>query len=31
MTTNADFEKMKKALSESVANHFPDYNLDTGC
>ena len=19
---------MKKALSESVANHFPDYNLD---
>jgi len=24
----ADFEKMKRALSESVANHFPDYNLD---
>ena len=24
----ADFNKMKKALSESVANHFPDYNLD---
>ena len=23
-----DFEKMKKALSESVANHFPDKNLD---
>ena len=24
----ADFNKMKTALSESVANHFPDYNLD---
>jgi len=24
----ADFELMKKALSQSVANHFPDYNLD---
>ena len=24
----ADFNKMKKALSESIANHFPDYNLD---
>ena len=24
----SDFERMKKALSESVANHFPDYNLD---
>ena len=23
-----DFEKMKLALSQSVANHFPDYNLD---
>jgi len=23
-----DFHKMKKALLESVANHFPDYNLD---
>ena len=22
----ADFNKMKIALSESVANHFPDYN-----
>jgi len=22
-----DFNKMKKALSESVTNHFPDYNL----
>ena len=25
-----DFEKMKQALIESVANHFPDYNLDWG-
>ena len=24
----SDFERMKKPLSESVANHFPDYNLD---
>jgi len=24
----ADFELMKKALSQSVANHFPDNNLD---
>ena len=24
----ADFNKMKTALSEPVANHFPDYNLD---
>ena len=23
-----DFEKMKLALSQSVANHFPDYSLD---
>ena len=24
----SDFERMKKALSDSVANNFPDYNLD---
>ena len=24
----ADFELMKRALSQSVANHFPDYDLD---
>ena len=24
----SDFNKMKIALSESVTNHFPDYNLD---